>query len=65
MPSDEGDVYTFLSLGFGAGLYSFFKGFRVFREYRVLEDTPLIPLRSVAMGLVHVHGRATARRPAA
>jgi len=39
MPSDEGDVYAFLSLGFGAGLYSFFKGFRVYREYRVLEDT--------------------------
>jgi hypothetical protein len=60
MASNEGNVYAFLSLGFAAGLFSFFKGFRVFREYRVLEDTPLIPLRSVAMGLVHVHGKATA-----
>ena len=48
-----------LMLGFGAGLYTFFKGFRVYREYRVLEDTPEVPIRSVAMGLVHVHGTAT------
>ena len=48
-----------LMLGFGAGLYTFFKGFRIHREYRVLEDTPEVPIRSVAMGLVHVHGAAT------
>jgi len=48
-----------LMLGFGAGLYTFFKGFRIYREYRVLEDTPEVPIRSVAMGLVHVHGTAT------
>ena len=60
MTGGEGNLYGFLSIGFAVGLYFFFKGFRVFREYRVLEDTPLVPLRSVAMGLVHVHGRATA-----
>lgn len=46
-------------LGFGAGLYWFFKGFRVFREYRVLADTPEIPIRSIPMGLVEIHGKAT------
>jgi len=44
--------------GFGTGLYWFFKGFKVFREYRVIKDTPEIPIRSISMGLVHVHGKA-------
>jgi hypothetical protein len=44
---------------FGFGLFSFFRGFKVYREYRVVEDTPQTPLRSVAMGLVSVHGQAS------
>jgi hypothetical protein len=45
-------------VGFGAGLFWFFKGFRIYREYRVLVDTPEIPIRSMAMGLVEIHGKA-------
>jgi len=45
-------------VGFGAGLFWFFKGFRVYREYRVVADTPEIPIRSVAMGLAQIHGKA-------
>lgn len=41
---------------FGVLLFAF--GFRIFREYRLLADTPFIPIRSVAMGLVHVRGKA-------
>jgi len=41
-----------------AGLYFFVQGFWLYRRYRVLADTPEIPLRSVAMGLVEVHGGA-------
>ncbi len=41
------------------GLGCFYQGFRTFREYRVLMDTPEIPIRSVAMGLVEIHGKAT------
>jgi hypothetical protein len=52
-----------LILGFGAGLYYFYKGFRTFREYRVLMDTPEIPIRSIAMGLVDIHGKATGVPP--
>lgn len=52
------DLNTILAIGLGAGFYSFFKGFRIYREYRVLEDTPEIPIRSMAMGLVHIHGKA-------
>jgi hypothetical protein len=54
-----------LMVGFGAGLHYFYKGFRTFREYRVLMDTPEIPIRSVAMGLVEIHGKARAVQPIA
>lgn len=50
------DPAVWMALGFGFGLYSFFRGFKVYREYRVVEDTPQAPLRSVAMGLVCVQG---------
>ncbi len=40
------------------GLWTFFKGFRVFREYKVVADTPRIPIRSVPMGWVHIRGKA-------
>jgi len=58
--SDDGNADIALLFGFGGGLYYFYHGFRVFREYRVLMDTPEIPIRSMAMGLVHVHGKARA-----
>jgi hypothetical protein len=54
----SGDDCVVLTVGFGAGLFLFGKGFCVFREYRVLADTPEIPIRSMAMGLVEIHGKA-------
>lgn len=54
----SGNLDFYLCVGIGFGLYSFFKGFRVYREYRVVEDTPETPIRSVAMGLSRVHGKA-------
>jgi hypothetical protein len=64
MSSDDSfKIDLWLSVGFGAGLYYFYKGFRTFREYRVLMDTPEIPIRSVAMGLVEIHGKARADQP--
>jgi hypothetical protein len=58
MSSNGSDMTGALILGFGAGIVWFFKGFRVYREYRVLADTPEMSLRSIAMGLVEVHGKA-------
>src|SRR6266568_6048370 len=46
MWSGRGKLELWLAVGFGFGLYSFFKGFRVYREYRVIEDTPEMPIRS-------------------
>jgi hypothetical protein len=58
MSSHSTNVEVAAVVGFGAGLFWFFKGFRIFREYRVLADTPEIPIRSMAMGLVDIHGKA-------
>jgi hypothetical protein len=45
------------------GVLMFVWGFRTFREYRIIEDTPLIAIRSVPMGLVHVSGKSTGSTP--
>lgn len=47
-----------LVIFFGVGILLFILGFRTYREYRILEDTPLAPIRSIPMGLVHIHGKA-------
>ncbi len=58
MSSDDGKLIAYCAVGFGAGIYWFFKGFRIYREYRVLADTPEMPIRSIPMGLVEIHGKA-------
>jgi hypothetical protein len=58
MSSDSANLEVAAVVGFGAGLFWFFQGFRIYREYRVLADTPEIPIRSMAMGLVELHGKA-------
>jgi len=56
--SDDGNFELYVALGFGFGIFSFFRGFKIYREYRILADTPEIPIRSIPMGLVQVHGKA-------
>lgn len=56
--SSTSNLEIWVVLGFGFGLVSFFRGFKIYREYRILADTPEIPIRSIAMGLVHIHGKA-------
>src|SRR5579859_351248 len=63
MSQQNGSLELWTVLGFFGGLWMFIKGFRVYREYRVIEDTPEIPVRSIPMGLVHVHGKATGEQP--
>lgn len=45
------------------GILMFVLGFRIYRQYRIMADTPLIPVRSVPMGLVHVSGKSTGGNP--
>jgi hypothetical protein len=50
--------YVLFAGMFGGGIYAFIRGFRVYWEFRVLENIPLTPIRGLAMGLVRVRGRA-------
>lgn len=58
MASHNDNLEGAAAIGFIAGLWIFFKGFREFRKYRVIADTPAIPVRSVPMGLVQIRGQA-------
>ena len=46
-------------LFFLVGGFLFWLGFRKYREYRILEDTPRASVRSIPMGLVHLNGKST------
>ncbi|HET7206232.1 MAG TPA: hypothetical protein VFI95_06595 [Terriglobales bacterium] len=61
--SSNSDPSGALALGVIVGLWTFIKGFRVYREYKVVEDTPEIHIRSVPMGLVRVRGKAALDQP--
>jgi hypothetical protein len=52
------DLAGYAVLGFGLGLYTFYKGFRQYRNYLLIADTPEIPIRSAPMGFVQVYGKA-------
>lgn len=56
--SSDDDLFGYAVVGFFGGLFYFVKGFRVFRKYKVLADTPVMPIRSIAMGHVEIYGRA-------
>lgn len=63
MMAHQGNIDVYLIIGFGFGLVLFFRGLRVFRKSLVVADTPIIPVRSVAMGLAQVHGHAGGDTP--
>lgn len=52
-----------LALGFGLGLVLFFWGLSRFRRGLLVSDTPMIPIRSIAMGLTQIHGHASGEDP--
>jgi len=58
MTNNSNNLGFYAILGVGAGIYTFFKGFRQFRDYRLVADTPEIPIRSIPMGFVEIHGVA-------
>jgi hypothetical protein len=58
MARNDDNLAAYALLGFGAGIYIFFKGFRQFRNYRLIADTPEIPIRSIPMGFAEIHGKA-------
>ncbi|HET9179358.1 MAG TPA: hypothetical protein VFQ24_13455 [Terriglobia bacterium] len=56
------DLAGYAVLGFGLGLYTFYKGFRQYRNYLLIADTPEISIRGVPMGFVQVYGKAQGDR---
>ena len=60
MANNDGQLLLASIIGFGGGIYSFLKGFREYRKYRLVADTPEIHIRSIPMGLVKVRGEARA-----
>ena len=56
--SSDGDSILYPTIGFGVGIYLFFKGFKEFRNYRLMADTPVVPIRSIAMGRIEIYGTA-------
>lgn len=56
------DYRTLSAIGLILGLFWFLKGFVIFWKYRVVADTPLVPIRSIAMGLVQIRGKAVGER---
>jgi hypothetical protein len=66
-PSGDGHSVGFslisllISLVFGAvGLLLFYGAFQNYRRFRLLEDTPVMPIRSLPMGFVRIHGKPVA-----
>ena len=60
MATDDGRLLFACVVGFGGGIITFLKGFREYRKYRVVSDTPEAHIRSIPMGLVKVRGEARA-----
>jgi hypothetical protein len=54
------DGLLFLALGVIGGMALFFSGFRLNRRRRLIETTPTSPIRSLAVGLVEITGKAEA-----
>ena len=62
MATSIGNLDIGLLVGFFVGIGSFFRGFRAWRQYLLLQGTSEIPIRSIAMGLVRIHGKPTSER---
>jgi hypothetical protein len=56
-PNTGKDV-AYAIFGFGFGIWSFFKGFKLLNEKRLIEDIPTSTVRGLAMGLVELNGKA-------
>jgi len=53
----SGDLFFYSIIGFGAGIYFFFRGLLWLKEKRLIENVPTSKIRSLAMGLVEIYGK--------
>jgi hypothetical protein len=59
--SDSRDI-GYAAIFFGFGIWSFFKGFKLLNEKRLIENTPTSTVRGLALGLVELTGQAKKTR---
>ena len=66
MPMEPGFCVVLLIIIVGClagGIYNIYKGFKKMHKYKLMMDTPTSTIRSAAMGLVEVKGRAQTASP--
>src|ERR1700686_5705425 len=54
---DDGSIIA--AIGAFAGVYLFYRGFRLLQRKRLILNTPASRIRSASMGLVEINGLAT------
>ena len=52
------DIWVWALLGAFAGIYLFYRGFRILQRKRLIMDTPTSKVRSASLGLVELNGLA-------
>ncbi|HVO79736.1 MAG TPA: GIDE domain-containing protein [Terriglobales bacterium] len=57
--SSSSDLPIYSTIGAAAGVYLFYRGFRLLQRKRLIMDTPSSKIRSASMGLVELNGLAT------
>lgn len=56
--ANDDDPIIYACLGFGAGIFFFFNGFKLLKRKRLMENTPTSNVRSLAMGFCEIYGEA-------
>jgi len=59
LASEPTNLLAAAAVGAAAGLYLFYRGFRLLQRKRLILNTPASKIRSASMGLVEVNGLAT------
>ena len=54
----SGNFFFILCIGFVLGIIGFFKGFKLRKKKRLIENIPTSTVRGMAVGLVEVKGQA-------
>ena len=52
-------LWIYAAIGMSAGLYLFYRGFRILQRKRLIQNTPTSKIRSASLGLVEINGLAT------
>lgn len=61
--SDDGSIWSVSVLVLIIATFAFYKGFQILRLKQMIESTPTSKIRSAAMGLAEVHGKADTLKP--